>query len=168
MNTTDQFVFREATVNDIPSLAALHAKAWAETYAYIHTPPTVETRKTQWLEQFDSTDHNWFCYVIENSKGELVGFAKGMPYQHNDLPEYKGELNKMYILKQYHRRGLGTRLLEIVMKQFMAMGIESMVLFGNVQNPCLAFYERSGGEKLFAINGRFNGGYGWKNLCKLF
>lgn len=168
MNTTHQFVIRQAVVADITALAFVHATAWAETYPHIQSPPIVETRIQQWKAQFDSEDKSWFCYVIVNSNAELVGFAKGMPYQHNDLPVFKGELNKMYILKAYHRRGLGTRLLQTVIKHFISVGIHSMVLFGNAQNPCLAFFERSGGEKLFAANGRFNGGYGWGDLGKLF
>jgi len=164
MNTTGQFVIRQAVVTDIPALAVVHAIAWAETYPHIQSPPTVETRTQQWKAQFGSEDKNWFCYLIVNGNGEPVGFAKGLPYQHNDLPAFKGELNKMYILKAYHRQGLGTRLLERVMKHFTGMGIHSMVLFGNTQNPCLAFFERSGGEKLFAANGKFNGGYGWRDL----
>jgi len=167
MNTSYQFVIRQAAVTDIAALAALHATAWAETYPHIQSPPTVETRIQQWKAQFAAEDKNWFCYVIVNSNAELVGFAKGVTQHHNDLPAFKGELEKMYLLKAYHRQGLGTRLLKVMMEHFTARGIHSMILFGNAQNPCLAFFEKAGGEKLLAANGKFNGGYGWRDLGRV-
>jgi hypothetical protein len=37
---------------------------------------------------------------------ELIGFAKGQPYAHLDQPDFAGELNKIYLLRAFHRRGL--------------------------------------------------------------
>ena len=155
---------REPTSADIPALAALHVQAWNDTYPQVQKPPTLEIRQRQWIEQFTITDGSWFCFVAENAAGELVGFAKGERYASGDLPEYDGELNKIYVLKAYHRQGLGRRLLEHVIQRFLKQGITSMVLFGTPNNPACAFHEKHGGQKLFAKNGEFHGGYGWKDL----
>jgi ribosomal protein S18 acetylase RimI-like enzyme len=158
------FIIREAIAADLPALADLHVKAFNET----HGPgPTYEIRERQWREAFGKADESWFCFVIESRDGELVGFAKGQPYDHTDLPGFAGELNKIYLLRQYHRRGLGRRLVGHVARRFLTRGISSMLLFGDAQNPSNRFYEALGAERLFAANGEFHGGYGWRDLRKL-
>jgi len=159
----EDIVIRDAVVDDIPQLAAVHVKAWNETY-HVRRPPTYEIREYQWKEQFGTPDGSWFCLVVENKKGELIGFAKGKKYAHSDLPGHSGELNKIYLLQSYHRLGIGRRLFYQVAKRFLDMGISSIVLFGVPQNPTCAFHEAMGGKKLFNKKGGFDGGYEWKNL----
>lgn len=48
------------------------------------------------------------------------------------------------------------------------MNIHPMVVFGEAGNPSNDFYENMCGEKLYAKNGEFHGGYGWKNLTMLW
>ena len=161
------FRIREVKEEDIPELAALHVKTWNETYWTTIHPPTYKTREFQWNRQFQITDGSWFCFVVENKNGQLVGFAKGQTYSHSDLPEFSGELNKIYLLRRYQHLGLGKRLMCRVGKQFIEKGIYNMVLFGTPENPSCRFHEAMGGEKLFAKNGQFHGGYCWRNLKKL-
>jgi hypothetical protein len=42
-----------------------------------------------------------------------------------------------------------------------------MLLFGDAGNPSNRFYEALGADKLFASNGEFHGGYGWRDLQRL-
>ena len=158
------FNIREATAADIPALADLHVRTFNET----HGPgPTYELRERQWREAFQVTDGSWFCFVIEGPNGELVGFAKGVPYAHGDLPDFSGELNKIYLLREYQRLGLGRRLIGHVARRFLGQGISSMLLFGEASNPSNAFYEALEAEKLFSKAGEFHGGYGWRDLQSL-
>lgn len=39
-----------------------------------------------------------------------------------------------------------------------------MLLFGDANNPSNGFYEAMGAERLYAANGEFHGGYGWRDL----
>jgi L-amino acid N-acyltransferase YncA len=157
------FVIRDAVEQDIPRLGALHAETWAETYS-AGKNPAYQIREHQWREQFTIKDGSWFCFVVENKKGELVGFAKGKKYAAPELPGYSGELNKIYLLQLYQRMGLGRQLFFRVVKRFLSKGISSMVLFGVPQNPSCAFHEAMGGKKLLSNKGEFHGGYGWKSL----
>lgn len=138
----DDFIFREAIAGDIPALAALHVKTWNETYK-IKLPPVYALREMQWREQFKLDDGSWFCFVIENRKGELVGFAKGNTYASSHLTTYSGELNKIYLLRDYQRLGLGRKLLGHVSRRFLSKGITTMVLFGIPQNPSCYFMKHS-------------------------
>ena len=161
------FIIREAVADDIPALAKLHVKTWTQTYWLTLRPPTYKIREWQWQEQFKKTDGSWFCFVIENSKKELIGFAKGNIYSHSNLPEFSGELNKIYILREYQRLGLGRRLIGYVARKFLFMGIQNMVLFGAAENPSCKFHEAIGGEKLYSKQGEFHGVYFWRDLQKL-
>jgi ribosomal protein S18 acetylase RimI-like enzyme len=161
-------VIREATPADVAALAHLHVTTFNETHApVLLNGPSYEVREYQWRQAFQSLDGNWFCLVIEGPDSELIGFAKGQVYAHSDQPDFAGELNKIYILRKYHRQGLGRRLLSHVARRFLSQGISSMLLFGDAGNPSNGIYEAMGADKLFAPNGDFHGGYGWRDLHRL-
>ncbi|MBI1333487.1 MAG: GNAT family N-acetyltransferase [Armatimonadetes bacterium] len=159
-------VFRDVTAEDIPKLAQLHVVAWAETYPDVKRPPTFAIREYQWIEQFQSPQTNWFAVVIELD-GELIGFTKGKTYSSAERPEFTGEINKIYLLSQYQRLGLGKRLVLETAERFLQRGIDAVVLFGEPSNPSIAFHEAIGGERLLNTKGGFDGGYGWTNLREL-
>jgi L-amino acid N-acyltransferase YncA len=144
-------------------LAQLHVTTFVETHG--GPGPTFSLREGHWREAFSKRSDDWFCVVINDPDGELVGFAKGVPHQ--DIPGYAGEVNKIYILRRYHRLGLGKRLLGEVSRRFLAHGIASMLLFGDARNPSNGFHERMGAERLFAPDGTFHGGYGWRDIRPL-
>jgi ribosomal protein S18 acetylase RimI-like enzyme len=131
--THGSFVIREASMSDVPALAALHVKTWNETYC--GNVPTREMREFQWRELFKEHNRNWFVLLVESKPGQPAGFAMGKPYNHGDLPQFKGELNKIYLLRDYQRIGLGRMLMRSVARRFLQQGISNMVLFGIPQNP---------------------------------
>ncbi len=153
-------VIREAIAADIPALAQLHVTTWNATYApMLMNGPPAAVREYQWRESFAKMDGSWFCFVVENARGELVGFAKGRTSDH---PEYGGELNKIYLLAEYQRLGLGRRLIGHVARRFLDRGITSMWLFGDARNPSCDAWLALGAIKTDDDPG--NGNYGWKDL----
>ena len=162
----DSFTFRDATVEDIPELGKLHAITWAQTYNTQN--PNIQLRQYQWNKAFtEENDGSWFCIVVVNKKNELVGFAKGKIYKNENSSELHGDLNKIYLLTDYQRLGLGKKLFRLVVERFLSKGINDMVLFGVPQNPSCAFHEAMGGERLYSENGNFDGGYRWNDLKKI-
>jgi ribosomal protein S18 acetylase RimI-like enzyme len=160
------FNIREATPADVPALADLHVKTFIETHGG-DNPPTVELRERQWREIIDRAGERDFIFLIEDSDGGLVGFARGVPYNEPEPPGYTGLLNKIYLLRRYHRQGLGRRLLGHVTRRFLRQGIDSILLFGDADNPTNGFYEHMGAERLITAKGEFHGGYGWRDLNAL-
>ena len=71
----------------------------------VRRPPTAALRESQWRDAFAKADGSWFCIVIEAADGELIGFAKGVR-----TGPGRGDLNKIYLLSEYQRMGLGRRL----------------------------------------------------------
>ena len=161
------FTLREAKPEDVPALAALHVQTFNETHRGGRSGgPSYELRESQWREAFGRTDGSWFCVVIEDQRGELVGFAKGTP-RDGGVPGFAGELNKIYLLRRVQRQGLGRLLLGAVANRFLARRVTSMLLFGEPALPANKFYEAFGAERLYGPNGEFHGGYGWRDLRAL-
>ena len=159
----DALRIREATVADVRALAELHVTTWNATYGPMGAQgPSVEVRERQWRERFAADDGSWFCYVVENARGELVGFAKA---ERSDHPVYAGQLDKIHLLRDYQRLGLGRRLVALVARRFLAEGIDAMWLFGDARNPSAAAWLALGAEKTDDDPG--NGNYGWRDLKAL-
>ena len=160
------YKIRKTTAADTSAVAWLHVRTFNEAHApETQDGPPIEVREYQWRKILTKNDPYDFCIVIESEAGELIGFARGV--KHNDNPNYKGALNKIYILEQYHRQGLGRQLICAVTREFLALGISSMLLFGDADSDANRFYEALGGEKLYTSEGRFDGSYGWRNLRAL-
>ena len=161
MDPRGEVALRDATAGDIPALAELHVRAFRQTHG---GGPNARTREEQWRAKFASGEL-LFCLLLE-AEGAPVGFATGERH-HAEPREYRGELNKIYLLREWQGRGLGRRLLVSSAQRFMAAGIDSMLLFGDANSRSNGFYERMGGERLHAPDGAFHGGYGWPDLTRL-
>jgi GNAT superfamily N-acetyltransferase len=162
-----RFRVRQAVQADLPALARLHVETFTETHrGGVPGGPSYALREQQWRSEFERADESRFCFVAEDERGELVGFAKGVPHD-GGVPGYAGDLNKLYLLKRVQRTGLGRQLLLAVARRFIELGVKSMVLFGDAESPSNAFYEAHGAERLYASTGGFHGGYGWRDLRTL-
>src|SRR6187549_2006567 len=151
--TFDSFIFRDATEEDFPELGKLHAITWAQTYS---GKPNIKLRQYQWNKCFiEENDGSWFCILVANPKNELVGFAKGKINKDEHTLQLHGDLNKIYLLSDYQRLGLGKKLFTLVVQRFLSMGINDMSLFGVPQNPSCAFHEAMGGKRSYSEKGTF-------------
>ena len=140
----DEVTLRELRVEDIPDLAELHVSAWNDTYAPLMTGPSVEIREMQWRQAFEKPA-DWFCLVLVNSEGRIIGFAKGGFRRDHEIP---GELNKLFLAREYQRLGLGRRLMGEVARRFGSAGVSSMAAYVDPRNPSCGFFEHLGGRWL--------------------
>lgn len=157
--SVDTIVFRDAVRADIPALAELHVTTWNATYR-TNRGPTVATRTRQWIEVFDKEPRRDFVLVLENREGRLIGFTWGKP----DGGEFAGVLSKIYLRWEYHGLGLGRRMLAESATRFLERGIESFVLFAELSNPTIGFFDRMGGERLLDERGLFAGAFAWRDV----
>jgi ribosomal protein S18 acetylase RimI-like enzyme len=154
--------FRDAVADDIPALAELHVTTWNATYRTANGP-TVATRTWQWQKVFEKADRRDFVLVLEDRNGRLIGFTWGKP----DGGEFEGQLSKIYLRWEYHGLGLGRRMMAETARRFLDRGIHSFVLFAELTNPTLGFYDRMGGERLLNDHGQFDGAYAWRDVTTL-
>lgn len=158
----DSIVFRDAMAADIPALAELHVTTWKATYRTTRGP-TIATRTWQWNEVFSKENRRDFVLVLEDRNGRLIGFTWGKP---ND-GEIAGQLSKIYLRWEYHGLGLGRRMMAETARRFLERNIHSFILFAELSNPTLGFYDRMGGERLLDDRGQFSGAYVWRDLRTL-
>ena len=158
----DTVVFRDAVASDIPALAELHVTTWNATYRTTRGP-TVATRTSQWNQVFHKDGRRDFVLVLENHEGRLIGFTWGKP----DSGEFAGQLSKIYLRWEYHGLGLGRRMLAETARRFHERGIDAFVLFAEISNPTVGFFDRMGGERLFDERGQFSGAFAWRDVRRL-
>jgi ribosomal protein S18 acetylase RimI-like enzyme len=155
-------IFRDAVAADIPALAELHVTTWNATYNTARGP-TIATRTAQWNQVFAKENRRDFVLVLEDRNGRLIGFTWGRPHE----GEFEGELSKIYLRWEYHGLGLGRRMMAETARRFLERGIHSVILFAELSNPTLGFYDRMGGERLLDDRGQFGGAYGWHDVRTL-
>jgi ribosomal protein S18 acetylase RimI-like enzyme len=161
--TTHDVRIREATAADIPALTRLHVTTWNATYAPLLVKgPGDAIRERQWRDAFAKHEEGWFCLVAERRDGELVAFAQA---RRSDHPEFAGQLDKIYVRREYQRMGIGQRLLGHVARRFRGLGINAMWLFGDARNPSSRVWKALGAIKTDPDPG--TGNYGWRDLTSL-
>ena len=160
-------VLREAIIADLHQLAELHVRTFNETHVGpFGSGPTFATREWQWREKLLEADATHFVLVLETPSRQLVGFIWCHPT--NDDPVWAARLNKIYLLREYQRRGLGKRMVAAAVDRLLAHDLRSMALFTEVDNePACSFYDQLGGERQLTELGKFEGMYGWPDLQKL-
>jgi ribosomal protein S18 acetylase RimI-like enzyme len=162
--TPESLTVREAQPSDIAALADLHVRTWNATYGpMLMRGPGIDTREAQWREAFAAADRNWFALVVETPDGRLIGFAKA-----KRVADASGQLEKIYLLGDYQRVGLGRRLVREVVTRLMAGGVTSMSAYVDPRNPSNAFFEAIGGTWLQEPNGSHNQSwYVWHDLPRV-
>ena len=158
----DSITFRDAVAADIPALAELHVTTWNATYNTTRGP-SVATRTSQWNQVFAKEHRRDFVLVLEDRNRRLIGFTWGKPNE----GEFAGQLSKIYLRWEYHGLGLGRRMMAETARRFLDRGIHSFILFAELSNPTLGFYDRMGGERLLDDRGQFSGAYGWRDVRTL-
>ena len=157
----EALTLRDAVTSDIPALAALHVATWNDTYAPLMTGPAVAIREHQWRQAFEQPE-GWFCYVLARPDGSLIGFTKGVFRPEHEIP---GELNKLFLGRDYQRMGLGRRLLRQVVQRFLTAGVSAMAAYVDPRNPSCGFFERLGARWLVEPDGHVNfSWYVWNDL----
>ena len=164
---------RIANREDIPQIARVHVDTWRTAYRGIVPGEFLaglsyerSAEAWRWILDSSETDGNFTFAAEDESSGEIVGFANGGPERTGD-PEYRGELNAIYILEQHQGGGLGRRLVTAVVSRLVERKIDSMLAWALVDNQACRFYERLGGrrvrEKQAEIGGKLlpEVAYGW-------
>jgi L-amino acid N-acyltransferase YncA len=169
---------RTATAADGDRLAEVHVTAWRETYSDILPPiafanMTVPKRTQQWREVLSNGDHPVF---VAERAGQIIGFADGGPARPEEALGQEMQLYAIYLLDAAKRQGIGTKLLQSVVRQFLAVGANSACVWAlRAAVPARRFYEQCGaqfaGEKLEHHSAGYDRvivGYVWPDLQQQF
>jgi GNAT superfamily N-acetyltransferase len=162
--------FREAAVADCMAVARVHVRSWKESFAGLVPQAfldkmSIEKRANAFRKGFSAESYRMF--VAEASHG-VVGFADfGAPRENIG---YEAELYAIYLLPEFQRKGIGAKLFDLGVENFIRDGKSSMYLLALEVSPYRSFYEKMGGRiigrKQIGIEGvEFDEViYGWDNL----
>lgn len=134
---------RLARLADVPELAALHVKAWDETYTGLLPPSEFARRNLRYrLELW----RRIIAASIPVSYLPGIGFAQMSSQRDLDLlPDYPDELYSLYTLKHAHGSDAGLALLKHALGP-APRAFTADVLLGNAR--ATRFYEKIGAERL--------------------
>lgn len=95
---------------------------------------------------FLNDPHHRLVVAIDGDR--VVGFASGVIYEHPDKPRPELWVNEVGVAATHHRRGLGRRLMEVLLADARAAGCrESWVLTDRDNEAAMRLYESVGGRQ---------------------
>lgn len=124
------------------AIARVHVQAWREAYtgiipqAYLDAL-SVEARTALWTRVGAMEDHEGRVAVVGS---EVVGFVSVCPPRES-LEGFDYELAAIYLLKNFHKKGIGHALVRDVFSVLPSRAVFAWVL---EKNPSRAFYENLG------------------------
>ncbi len=180
MNDQINPIIRKALPEDGDAIAHVQIKTWKKAYAGIFPADRLASLESQrkelterWQSNIRAEDRYPAFFVAEQPKAGVIGFAAADPQPNPDYP-FKAELQLIYILPEYHRLGIGTKLMRVVAEELLKTGFTSLMLWVLKDNhDSRKFYETLGGklvgeseylrwDKAYAIVA-----YGWDDLSSL-
>ena len=116
-------LIRPAEPSDLPVVQAIYAVEVQEgTGSFELDPPDLSEIE----RRFQAVKNADLPYVVAEIAGEVVGFAYAHPYK--ERPGYRLTVETtIYIAREYQRRGLGSAMLEEVIKGCIAAGKRELV-----------------------------------------
>ena len=151
-------IIREAVLTDIPTIQSLATIIWADAYgevlstnqiAYMQDKSYSESRISEQIK----TGEPFFMVEYD---GKAIGFM-GLAHANNT-----GKIDKLYLLPQQHRKGIGRTCINFCSDYFRKLGCDKMYLHVNRYNRAVLFYLAVG----FKIERVYDYAYGegyWMN-----
>ncbi|MDT9002286.1 GNAT family N-acetyltransferase [Paucibacter sp. APW11] len=142
-------LIRQASVTDIPTVAALHAASWKHSYRGVlgdlYLDQQVDaSRRQHWSARLGTPAPNQRVLLLEE-QGEALGFACVLL---DEDAVWGSELNNLHVARSAQGRGLGRLLMQAAAKACEAAqsnGLYLWVVQANVQAQ--GFYARLAGRE---------------------
>jgi ribosomal protein S18 acetylase RimI-like enzyme len=164
---------RPAKVSDADAIGVLHVQVWRETYAGLMSAEFLQSlspveRAEMW--------HGWLtrgapgAYVCEEEQA-VVGFGLCGAQRTRTLPNHRGEIYAINVLRRAQGRGLGRALMQTMGRSLDERGLTPMTLLVLLENvSAQQFYQRLGGRVIGEVVTNFGGArlreqvYCWDDL----
>jgi ribosomal protein S18 acetylase RimI-like enzyme len=181
---TDRAVaqIRIASPDDAPALGAMHVASWRESYAGLLPDKmlsslSVEARAAAWAQimREPATERSTVVYLAEHV-GTIIAFGSCGAQRTDSLKEkgYGGEISAIYVLREFQKRKIGTRLLCEMSSDLQRRGFNAAALWVLRDNlRARRFYECFGGKVIAEREDVRDGAvlvelaYGWLDLKEL-
>jgi ribosomal protein S18 acetylase RimI-like enzyme len=167
-----QIIYREAAIEDLPAVAAVHVESWQKSFAGIAPEEFLgglsNEKRIKAFEQNFNGKTFYKMFVAETAGNKIVGFADFGAARGTDL--FEAELYAIYLLPEFQRKGIGGGLFRFCQNEIVAAGLDSMCLEALEVSPYRRFYEKMGGRIVGEGAHKLAGVeyktliYGWENL----
>jgi L-amino acid N-acyltransferase YncA len=114
---------RSATPTDLPAITAIYRQAVLEgTATFELIPPDL----AEMTRRFGTLTSGGFPYLVAGHEDEVIGYAYAGPYRPRPAYRFTVE-NSVYLAPASHRRGIGTALLQNLIRESEARGYRQMI-----------------------------------------
>lgn len=134
---------RKATRKDILGIQQVAHVTWHDTYEHIMRPDTRAHVLAEFYSEESlalSLERQEAVFLVAEEQGRIVGFVQALPRPHSGY-----EITRTYILPQYQRQGVGSKLHSELVKQLPDQSLWAIVHRDN--HAAIAFYHTHGFEQ---------------------
>ena len=158
----DRLIIRDATIKDIPEIAKLHIDSWNKTYNGIIAQDHLDNMKRNIDKRIErmKNEFNMRKMIVATINDEIVAFSEyTLTNQFSKDLDIDCELCGLYVKNQYVGNGIGTKMFNYVVNEFIKKGNSKMGLWCVKENiNAINFYRAKGGikvaEKNFELAGK--------------
>jgi len=153
INTFENLTFQKATGEDADEYTKCHTLCWQAAYKGIVSDDFLEGLTARYDERVENfrnclttSDSKNYCVMCDD---EMIGFLVFGKSRDDDKPDY-GEINGIYLRKEYWDKGFGKKILEFAMEELKQMGYDNIIIWTLEANQrARQFYKKNG----FVIDG---------------
>jgi len=134
---------RAAAPSDLDAITAIYADAVTKGAAsYELEPPT----KSEMVARYEALIAGGFPYIVAELSGRVLGYAYAGPFRTRPAYRFIVE-NSVYVSPDAKGRGVGRRLLEMLVAEATRLGFRQMIAVigdGHAQSPSVKLHESLG------------------------
>ena len=158
----DRLIIRDATIKDIPEVAKLHVDSWNKTYNGIIAQDHLDNMRNNIDKRIErmKNEFNIRKMIIATIDDEIVAFSEyTLTNKFSKDLDIDCELCGLYVKNQYVGTGIGSKLFNYVVSEFIQNDKGKMGLWCVKENTnAINFYKSKGGiqvtEKRFELAGK--------------
>ena len=151
---------RRPGANEIKEASEVYYYSWHDTYDII--APYLSSKKTPkkcleiWQNYSKTGERSVLLIARKNNKIVGVAFA-GPKTRSKKFKNHDCEIDKLYILPEYKRQGIGKALLKATLDNLRCLGFKKAILQSLASNKGTnCFYEKMGGTLITQLKVKFN------------
>ena len=138
---------RKATVKDLDIVAELFRKHLKELKKFEPSLKVGTKKEAKKAVRGWGKHTKYFVILVAEANGEIVGFVNGMTYRHSIRNKREGFVNNTYVLPEYRRKGIATKLLTSIIKKFKMRNLTMCTLDAYVKNKkAISLWKKMGFE----------------------
>ncbi len=137
----------KATEKDIEGIVGVNIQSWRETYTGLMPQKLLDElsfergleRRKHYMSLPDTN-----LFVAKDQQDMVVGYLDGG--KSRMLSQYDCEIYAFYLLKKYHRQGIGRKLFNAQLAYFKQQKYQSMYICVLRESPTVEVYKALGGR----------------------